>query len=113
MKRAQMSEIEWAMVKKLKGASLQVASAGKRFIRILNPESRLSDDGRRFLAELFHRYRRQYKTTDEETLWLKEWADSARHRGSRGYDQTCCKLTEWEKLYGKSEAREAKETATK
>jgi hypothetical protein len=104
VKRTPMTDLEWGMVSKLKGASQQAASAGKRFIRILGRKSQLSEAGRRFLAELFHRYRRQYKTTNEETLWLKEWADPARHSSGRGYNETASKLAEWEKLYGRREA---------
>jgi hypothetical protein len=101
LKREPMTDLEWGMVQKLKGASQQAASAGKRFIRILDRESRLSDAGRRFLAELFHRYRRQYRTTDEETLWLMQWADTTRHRSGKGYDMTAAKLAQWEKIYGR------------
>ena len=74
--RTPLTEIEQAIVKKLATASFPPATASKRFAHNLSDGyvKDLSDKGRRFLAYVVHRFRRQYSLSREEQEWVSQWS---------------------------------------
>lgn len=77
MKRAPLTELEKSIAAKLCSARFPPYSASKRFARDLGDGhiKELSDRGRKFMAYVVHRFRRQYRLTAEETTWVLEWKD--------------------------------------
>jgi hypothetical protein len=75
--RTPLTELEKRLVRKLAGASFPPATASKRFARDLGSGyvTQLSDRGRRFLAFVVHRFRRQYKLEPDESAWLETWLE--------------------------------------
>jgi hypothetical protein len=75
--RTPLSEIELSIVDKLGQASFPPATASKSFARNLcsGYVKDLSPRGRRFLAFIAQRFRRQYNLTKEEKQWVAEWID--------------------------------------
>lgn len=73
--RTDLSEIEKSIGRKLAGASYPPATASKRFARDLGAGyiRQLSPNGRRFMAYMAHRFRRQYQLTESEWAWVREW----------------------------------------
>ena len=70
-----LSPLEQGIVRKLSEARFPPYSASKRFARELGEGhiQQLSTNGRRFLAYVVHRFRRQYQLTAEEESWVAEW----------------------------------------
>ena len=73
--KSPLSEVERSIAAKLGQASFPPATASKRFARNLSDGyvKELSDKGRRFMAYVTHRFRRQYSLTAEEQAWVNEW----------------------------------------
>lgn len=72
--RTPMTMVEMQIVDKLQcDVTFPVGSGPKRFIRRLTINSELSDAGRAYLAYVAHRFRRQWKATDEESQWIVRW----------------------------------------
>ena len=72
--RTPMTELEWKLVQGIHGSvTFPVGHSHKRFIRGLTADSLLSEGGRRYLAYIAHRYRRQYQATAAEAAWIAEW----------------------------------------
>lgn len=73
--RTPLTELERGIVAKLAKASFPPATASKRFAHDLADGyvKELSSRGRRFLAFVVNRFRRQYFLTEEETRWVAEW----------------------------------------
>ena len=70
---AQITEFEYALVETVRHATFPIGSAHKRFIRDTLPVSKLSDRGRWFLAHIAHRYRRQFRLSQEQQAWVNDW----------------------------------------
>lgn len=70
-----LSEIEQEIAKKIGGASYPPGTASKRFAQNCGGGyiKELSPRGRRFMAFIAHRYRRQYTLTSAELDWISEW----------------------------------------
>jgi hypothetical protein len=75
MTRTPLTDIESAIVAKLVTARFPPYSASKRFARDLGAGyvKELSPKGRKFLAYVVNRFRRQYALTDEQQAWVAEW----------------------------------------
>lgn len=73
--RTPLTEIERGIVEKLSRASFPPATASKRFVRNLSDGyvKELSGKGRRFLAFVVHKFRRQYTLNEAEWAWVREW----------------------------------------
>ena len=73
--RTPLTDIEAGIAKKIGGASFPPATASKRFAQNLADGyvKELSPRGRRFMAFVAHRYRRQYSLTSAELDWISEW----------------------------------------
>ncbi len=73
--RTPLTPMEQEIVRKLCQASFPPYSASKRFARDLGAGhvKQLSTNGRRFLAYVVHRFRRQYSLTPAESQWVAEW----------------------------------------
>ena len=73
--RTPLTLLEQEIVRKLCQARFPPYSASKRFARDLGQGyvKQLSTNGRRFLAYVVHRFRRQYQLTREESQWVAEW----------------------------------------
>lgn len=73
--RTLLSEIEQSIAAKLCTARFPAYSASKRFARDLGDGyvRELSDKGRKFMAYIVHRFRRQYTLTQEEQAWVDDW----------------------------------------
>lgn len=73
--RTSLSEIEQGIAKKIGGARYPPATASKRFAQNCAGGyiKELSPQGRRFMAFIAHRYRRQYALTSAELDWISEW----------------------------------------
>lgn len=73
--RAPLTELELGISAKLAGASFPPATASKRLVRDLESGhiKSLSDAGRKFMAYVTHRFRRQYQLTAEEREWVDLW----------------------------------------
>lgn len=73
--RTPLSELESAIVAKLVTANFPPYSASKRFARDLEAGcvKALSSKGRKFLAFVVNRFRRQYALTEAEKAWVQEW----------------------------------------
>lgn len=73
--RTPLSDLEKSIAVKVAGASFPPATASKRFARNLGDGyvKELSSKGRRFLAFVAHRFRRQYSLTSAELDWISEW----------------------------------------
>jgi hypothetical protein len=73
--RTPLSGVELSIVAKLGRASFPPATASKSFARNLcdGYVKELSSRGRRFLAFVAHRFRRQYSLSEEEKRWVAEW----------------------------------------
>ena len=69
-----ITELEQGIIAKLSSATYPPATASKRFVCDLHAGyvKQLSDRGRAFLAFIAHRFRRQYKLTEEEWAWVDE-----------------------------------------
>jgi len=73
--RTPLSEIEKSIAAKVASASFPPGTASKRFARNIGDGyvNELSSKGRRFLAFVAHRFRRQYRLTSAELDWVAEW----------------------------------------
>lgn len=73
--RTDLTVVESDIVRKLSCASFPPATASKRFVRDLEAGyvKQLSGKGRRFLAYVAHRFRRQYQLNEIESAWVAEW----------------------------------------
>lgn len=73
--RSPITDLEWCIIRKLSGASFPPGTASKRFVRDLAGGyiKQLSPRGRRFLAYVANRFRRQYQLTESEWTWIHEW----------------------------------------
>lgn len=73
--RTPLNEVELSIIKKLSRASFPPATASKRFVRDLSGGyvKNLSGKGRRFLAFVAHKFRRQYALNESEWAWVNEW----------------------------------------
>ncbi len=74
-----LSDLELQIIAKLSAVSFQPYTASKRFARALT-EGRiknLSPAGRRFLAFIVHRFRRQINLNPDQSEWLKCWNNPA------------------------------------
>jgi hypothetical protein len=69
----ELDQIERAIYRKVSGASFPAATASKRFMQGDPDLMKLSDKGRRFMAYIAHRFRRQYALTEEEWAWVNQW----------------------------------------
>jgi hypothetical protein len=78
MKRTPLTDLERSIVAKLSLASFPPATASKRFARDLAAGyvKELSSKGRKFLAYVVHRFRRQYMLTDAEQRWVNGWLNA-------------------------------------
>jgi hypothetical protein len=73
--KTQIEPVEWLIAFKMQSAVTFVpGSSHKRFIRELSVNSQLTDRGRAYLAYIAHRYRRQWKPSQEEFEWIVRWA---------------------------------------
>jgi|SRR6185312_1814196 len=72
-----ISDLEHSIFKKLGGARFPPGTASKRFVRDYSNGyvKQLSPRGRKFLALIARRFRRQYVLTDPELAWVAEWID--------------------------------------
>jgi hypothetical protein len=72
-----LTDLEKRIVAKLEFARFPPGTASKRFAHALNAGyvKELSSKGRRFLAYVAHRFRRQYPLFDDEKAWIAEWID--------------------------------------
>lgn len=68
-----LSDLEKSIYRKVSGASFPPATASKRFMQGDPELVKLSDKGRRFMAFVANRFRRQYVLTEEEWAWVREW----------------------------------------
>jgi hypothetical protein len=70
-----LTDMEKSIVAKVTTASFPPATASKRFARDLESGyiKELSDKGRKFLAFVAHRFRRQYQLSKDEQEWVSEW----------------------------------------
>ena len=73
--RTPMTELEKSIAAKVASARFPPGTASKRFARDLGSGyiRELSPRGRRFLAFVAHRYRRQYSLSSEELQWIEQW----------------------------------------
>jgi hypothetical protein len=73
--RTPLTDLETAIAAKLATARFPSYSASKRFARDLGDGhvKALSSKGRRFLAYVVNRFRRQYALSSEEKAWVNEW----------------------------------------
>ena len=73
--RTPLTEIELGLVQKLARVRFPPATAVKRFsLDLINGHiGQLSDEGRKFMARIVHRFRRQYELSELEQEWLKRW----------------------------------------
>lgn len=72
-----MTETEKAIAAKLCTARFPSSSASKRFARDLGDGyiKALSPKGRKFMAFVAHRFRRQYRLSNDEQEWVNHWKD--------------------------------------
>jgi len=70
---APATEYELSLIRKVQRATFPVGSAHKRFIHTLGSKSKLSDKGRKYLAFIAYRYRRQYKLSFEDYDYIGKW----------------------------------------
>lgn len=70
-----VTEHENRLIGKVSSATFPAGSSHKRFMRNWGPpESRkLSDEGRRYLAYIAWRYRKQYKLSPDDLLFIRKW----------------------------------------
>lgn len=70
-----MTDLELGIAAKVTSARFPPATASKRFARDLGAGliKSLSPRGRRFLAYVAHRYRRQYALSEDEKRWIDQW----------------------------------------
>lgn len=75
MTSSPITDLEYGILVKLSGARFPPATASKRFVRdwFNGYIKQLSPRGRRFLAFIAHRYRRQYRLSDSEQAWVDQW----------------------------------------
>lgn len=72
--RAPINPLELGLVEKMaQQVRFPVGSAHKRFVHNLGEHSQLTDGGRRYLAFIAHRYRRQFKANEEEQGFIAKW----------------------------------------
>jgi hypothetical protein len=72
-KKEPISAVELSIVRKMQRlVTFPPATASKRFVNTLSDRSQLTDKGRRFLAFIAHRFRRQWigAATEEEFHWI-------------------------------------------
>lgn len=70
-----MDETEKSLYQKVSKANFPPGTAIKRFMKNDPDLLMLSDRGRKFLAFIAHRFRRQYFLTEEELQWISQWKD--------------------------------------
>lgn len=77
-KRTPLTELEHSILAKLSLARFPPATASKRFASDLASGyvKELSSKGRKFLAYVVHRFRRQYVLTSAEQGWVDEWLNA-------------------------------------
>jgi hypothetical protein len=69
-----MTNVEWGILRKMQASVTFVpGTSHKRFILGLTEHSQLSPGGRKCLAFIAHRYRRQWKASGEELEWIDHW----------------------------------------
>lgn len=75
MIRTPLSAVEKSIAAKVATANFPPGTASKRFARNLGNGyvKDLSDKGRKFLAFVANRYRRQYPLSKDEWAWINEW----------------------------------------
>ena len=75
--RTPLTELEQAIAKKLCSARFPAGTASKRFALNLGDGyiKDLSWRGRKFMAYIAHRFRRQYTLTPDEQAWVNRWKD--------------------------------------
>jgi len=107
-----LTDLEKSIVKQLGKARFPPATASKRFaVGLLNGNvTKLSDKGRRFLAYVVHRFRRQYTLSPQQQEWVREWnipieGDMKKHYTKRtveasAYCPICNKMTQHAVLGG-------------
>ena len=73
-----ITELEAGIIRKFCGARFPPGTASKRFARDLSSGyiRHLSPRGRRFLAYVAHRFRRQCNYTMQEWNWIQHWLKS-------------------------------------
>lgn len=71
-----------SIIAKVSTARFPPATASKRFIGDLSAGyiQQLSERGRRFLAFIAHRFRRQYELTEAEWAWVNEQLSASTKR---------------------------------
>ena len=69
-----ITDLEAGIIRKFCGASFPPGTASKRFARDLSAGyiKQLSPRGRRFLAYIANRFRRQYRLSESEWVWVRE-----------------------------------------
>lgn len=75
MKGTEFSAIERSIIAKIGSARFPPATASKRFARDLSSGAvtQLTGKGRRFLAYVANRFRRQYLLSADEIEWISQW----------------------------------------
>src|SRR5690348_17677052 len=70
-----ITDLEWGIIGKLANASFPPGTASKRFVRDLANGyiGQLSPRGRRFLAFIANRFRRQYRLSESDWAWIRGW----------------------------------------
>jgi hypothetical protein len=70
-----LTDFEKVLIAKVGAARFPPYTASKRFAQDLSSGHivRLSDKGRSFLAYIAHRFRRQYRLSEDEQAWIKLW----------------------------------------
>lgn len=71
--KSPISPVELSIARKMQRmVTFPPATASKRFVHALSEKSQITDKGRRFLAFIAHRFRRQWisAATDEEFNWV-------------------------------------------
>jgi hypothetical protein len=73
--RTLLNDLERNLYRKVSEASFPPATASKRFMQGDPDRIMLSDKGRKFMAFIAHRFRRQYVLDNKELFWIDEWKD--------------------------------------
>lgn len=70
-----LSDLEKSIYRKVQTARFPPATASKSFMQGDADVIRWSDRGRVFFGYIAHRFRKQYRLTEEEWAWVNEWRD--------------------------------------
>lgn len=68
-----LTGLEQSIYRTVQTANFPPATSSKRFMQGDADKVRLSDKGRAFLAYIAHRFRRQYRLSDEQWEWIIRW----------------------------------------